>query len=325
MDVAALIRCNVNQFYGIEIEEFPSQIARVAMWLVDHQMNLLVSKSFGMHYARIPLKQSAIILNANALQAEWPITDFILGNPPFIGHQWRSSEQQADVEFVFPKDSKFGKVDFVGAWFVKAARVMAKYPNIRTAFVSTNSISQGEQVGILWGWIFAQGLCIQFAHRTFQWQSGAAGRAAVHCVVIGFGKDNSLKKTLFDYADIKAQPDAITVKTINQYLVDAPNIILPSRSKPPQGMSAMTQGSKPVDGGNLILSPSAKVLLLTKYPDLAEFIKPFIGGQELLNGEQRFCLWFADATTSQLKKIGQYTEIKERIEGVKKIRLARAC
>ncbi len=329
MDVGALIRCNVDQFYGIEIDEFPSQIARVAMWLVDHQMNLLVSARFGTHFARIPLKQSAHIQHANALQVEWPITDFILGNPPFIGHQWRTKEQQADVEKVFPHDSKFGKVDFVGAWFVKAARIMAKTPNIRTAFVSTNSICQGEQVGILWGWIFSQGLHIQFAHRTFVWQSAAKGKAAVHCVIVGFGLDQDRAKTIFEYETLKDEHDKkievitpIAANNINQYLVDAPNVLLPSRSKPPQGMPAMTKGSQPTDGGHLIVDAAAKSALLAKYPDLAEFIKPFIGGYELINGGERYCLWFADALPSQLKKIGQYPEIKARIEGVKQVRLA---
>jgi hypothetical protein len=322
LDVETMIRCNVNQFYGIEIDEFPSQIARVAMWLIDHQMNRLVSERFGIHYARIPLKQSAHIVHGNALQVDWAVTDYIFGNPPFIGHQWRTAEQQADVEKVFPKSDKFGKVDFVGAWFVKAAELMKIHPETRSAFVSTNSIVQGEQTGILWGWMFSQGLFIQFAHRTFQWSSAAKGKAAVHCVVVGFGKDTARSKTIFEYDNIKGQAIAISAKNINQYLVDAPNIIIPSRSKPPLGMPAMIQGNKPVDGGNLVLNSVEKIDLLVKYSDLAPFIRPFIGGQELINGEERFCLWFADASSNQLKQVSQYPEIKMRIEGVKKVRLA---
>ncbi|MEQ1669207.1 MAG: type IIL restriction-modification enzyme MmeI, partial [Sulfuriferula sp.] len=264
--------------------------------------------------------------NANALQIDWaqvcPQARFILGNPPFIGHQWRSKQQQADVDAVFPKDGKFGKVDFVGAWFVKAADYMATHPPTRAAFVSTNSITQGEQVGILWGWMLAQGLHIQFAHRTFSWSNEASGNAAVHCVIVGFGLENTPSKTIYIYDDIKGEPHAVSASNINPYLVDAPNVLLPSRSQPPKGMPAMTKGSQPTDGGHLIISPDERTALLSKYPDLTAYIKPFIGGYELLNGTERYCLWFADASPAQLKVISTYPEIKARIEGVKKVRLA---
>lgn len=326
LDISAIIRIDVNQFYGIEIEEFPAQIAQVALWLTDHQMNQTISSEFGAYFARIPLKKSANIVHANALQTDWqtvcPNASFIVGNPPFIGHQWRSKEQQADVERVFPKDGKFGKVDFVGAWFVKATHYLQQQRSTACALVSTNSITQGEQVGILWGWMLSQGVHINFAHRNFSWTNEARGKAAVHVVIIGFALQDAPKKTLFVYDDIKGEPHAIAAKNINPYLLDAPNMILPSRSQPPVGMPAMTQGNKPVDGGYLILDAKEKANLLAKYPDLTSFIKPFIGGYELLNGGERYCLWFADATPAQLKTIGQYPEIKARIEGVKQVRLA---
>ncbi len=330
LEIDTLTKVNVNQFYGIEIEEFPAQIAQVAMWLTDHQMNQQTSVVFGAYFARIPLKHSATIVHGNALQTDWvsvcPNASFILGNPPFIGHQWRSAAQQADVAQVFPPDSKFGKVDFVGAWFVKAARYLACHPSTRCAFVSTNSISQGEQVGILWGWMLSMGIEIHFAHRTFSWSNEASGNAAVHCVIIGFYFSRSAPvappKTLYVYDDIKGEPHAVAAANINPYLVDAPNVLLPSRSQPPQGMPAMTQGSKPVDGGNLILDADERAALLAAHPDLAAYIKPFIGGYELLNGTLRYCLWFADASPAQLKIIGGYNDIKRRIEGVKAARLS---
>lgn len=321
LDVSTIVRCNVSQFHGIEIEDFPSQIARVAMWLVDHQMNMLVSEHYGTHFARIPLKSVADIQNANALKILWATVDYIFGNPPFIGHQWRTKEQQADLDKVFPKGGKFGKVDFVGAWFVKAARIMSEHPHIKTAFVSTNSITQGEQVGVLWGWIFEQGLQINFAHRTFQWQSAAKGKAAVHCVIIGFSTQSDVKKYLFEYDDIQGVPTKLEAKQINQYLSDASSIILPSRSKPRFNMPSMTQGNKPVDAGNLILNSEEKNYFLNTYPILQQYIKSYIGGNELINNIERYCFWFADASPSDLKQIVGIPEIKQRIENIKQLRL----
>jgi len=321
LDVATIVRCNVSQFHGIEIDEFPAQIARVAMWLVDHQMNMLVSQHYGTHFARIPLKASADIQNDNALEVMWAAVDYIFGNPPFIGHQWRTKEQQADLEKVFPKGGKFGKVDFVGAWFVKAARIMAEHPHIKSAFVSTNSITQGEQVGVLWGWIFEQGLQINFAHRTFQWQSAAKGKAAVHCVIVGFGAKLDAKKYLFEYDDIQDVPTKIEAKKINQYLIDAPSIIIPSRSKPRFNMPTMTKGSQPTEGGNLILNAEEKNYFIAQYPILQKYIKAFIGGNELINRIERYCFWFADASSSDLKQIVAIPEIKQRIENIKQLRL----
>ncbi len=326
LDISAIINIDVNQFYGIEIEEFPAQIAQVALWLTDHQMNQQISEHFGTYFARIPLKKSANIVNGNALQTDWhsvcPNASFIVGNPPFIGHQWRSKEQQADVERVFPKDGKFGKVDFVGAWFVKATQYALTHRQTGCAFVSTNSISQGEQVGILWGWMLSQGVHISFAHRTFSWTNEARGKAAVHVVIIGFSLQDKQNKALFFYDDIKGEPHAIAAKNINPYLLDAVNMILPSRTKNTFNIPEMIKGSQPTDGGYLILDRDEKLHLLAFYPDLTRFIKPFVGAQEMLSGQSRYCLWFADATPAQLKTIGQYPEIKKRIEGVKQARLS---
>ena len=324
MDVAALVRCNVNQFYGIEIEEFPSHIARVAMWLVDHQMNLLVSERFGMHYARIPLKQSATILNANALQTDWPVTDYILGNPPFIGSKLIDKNQRVAFDGVMSVVPKSGVLDFVSAWYVKAAQLIKANADIRCALVSTNSITQGEQVGILWSWMLAQGIHIQFAHRTFVWQSAAKGKAAVHCVIIGFGKDNTLKKTIFDYQIMKDDNgekieiiSSMKANNINPYLVDAANLLLEKRRKPISNVPEISFGNMPNDGGNFFIEDNdieqyiAQELLSNKY------IKPFLGAYEFINGKKKWCLWFEKLEPSDLKKMPiSY----QRVQLVKKLR-----
>lgn len=321
LDVSTIVRCNVSQFHGIEIEDFPSQIARVAMWLVDHQMNMLVSEHYGTHFARIPLKSVADIQNADALSILWPVVDYIFGNPPFVGHSYRSSEQVKVFNAVVPNNGRFGKVDFVGAWFVKATKIMSVHTYIKTAFVSTNSICQGEQAGILWGWIFDHDLSINFAHRTFQWQNAAKGKAAVHCVIVGFSVNNNLPKYLFEYSDIQGSPNKSEVSNINQYLLNAPTIILPSRSKPRFNMSIMTQGSKPVDGGNLILNNIEKEYFCKTYPLLEKFIKKYIGGDQFINKIDRYCFWFADATPSELKQVLLISEIRKRADEIKKLRL----
>lgn len=319
MDVAALVRCNVNQFYGIEIEEFPSQIARVAMWLVDHQMNLLVSERFGMHYARIPLKQSAAILNANALQTEWPVTDYILGNPPFIGSKLIDKNQRVAFDGVMSVVPKSGVLDFVSAWYVKAAQLIKANAHIRCALVSTNSITQGEQVGILWSWMLAQGIHIQFAHRTFVWQSAAKGKAAVHCVIIGFGTDNTLKKTIFDYEDGKGLPMPISANNINAYLVDAANVFLENRTKPICKAQKISKGNQPTDGGNLIMSETERDELISKYSILKPHIKVLIGAEEFLYNKPRYCFWFPEFFPPELRNV---KELLGRLKLVQEMRKA---
>ena len=248
------ITVDVDQFYGIEIEEFPAQISQVALWLTDHQMNMKISEEFGNYFARIPLKATPHIFCGNALQLDWAEVlppaqcSFILGNPPFIGHQWRSKQQVADMDFVWGTDGKFGRLDFVTCWHKKATDFMQQNKRIKTALVSTNSICQGEQVGTLWAWMLAQGVKIHFAHRTFSWNNEARGKAAVHCVIIGFGLQDSVEKTIYEYENIKAEPHAIRANNINPYLIDAPDMVLPSRITTPSGLPQLIKGSQPTDG-----------------------------------------------------------------------------
>ncbi len=245
LDIQTLINIDVDQFYGIEIEEFPAQIAQVALWLTDHQMNMKISEEFGAYFARIPLKATPHIVCGNALQIDWTAIlpaencSFMLGNPPFLGKSNQSAAQKTDMQMVCGDIKNAGLLDFVSAWYVKAARYMHHnaFPEpvegiaspstgsgngaseIKCAFVSTNSITQGEQVGVLWGWMLAQGIKIHFAHRTFSWNNEARGNAAVHCVIIGFGLQDVADKIIYEYDDIKGEPHAVKVRNINPYLV----------------------------------------------------------------------------------------------------------
>ncbi|MDI1299845.1 DNA methyltransferase [Methylotenera sp.] len=342
MDVQALINIDVDQFYGIEIEEFPAQIAQVALWLTDHQMNMKISEEFGQYFARIPLKATLHIVCGNALQTDWQSVlpaercSYVLGNPPFLGKSNQSAEQKADMQLVCEDIKNAGLLDFVAAWYIKAARYVALgrsdalvaingvrdegvAPTIRAAFVSTNSITQGEQVGVLWGWMLAQGIKIHFAHRTFSWNNEARGKAAVHCVIIGFGLQEVADKTIYEYEDIKGQPHAVKVGNINPYLADAPNLVMMPRTTPICRVSPMVNGSKPTDGGNLIMSEQEKSDLIANEPQAAEWIKPFAMGDEFINGVARYCLWLVDCPPQTLRAM---PEVIKRIEGVKAMRLA---
>lgn len=332
LDVSSLIQINVDQFFGIEIEEFPAQIAQVALWLMDHQMNLAVSQEFGNYFARIPLKARGTIVNGNALQLDWAEViapeklSYIIGNPPFIGKNYRSKEQDADLEQVFTNTANmepvrlYKSLDFVTAWHYKATAMMLQNKSIKTALVSTNSITQGEQVAILWPALLNAGVQIHFAHRTFSWSNEAKGKAAVHCVIIGFALHDTEKKTLFAYEDIKGEPQEIAVKNINPYLLDAPNIVVDNRKTPLSDIApTMTRGSQPTDGGNLLMNIEERAELIQAEPLAEQWIKPFFMGDDFINSANRFCLWLKDCPPNQLK---QMPKVLERLQGVKAMRLA---
>jgi len=341
LDVHQLIGVNVDQFYGIEIEEFPAQIAQVALWLMDHQMNVRVSEEFGMYFARIPLKSTPHIYHGNALTLDWNVVlpveraSFVFGNPPFIGKTFQTEQQKSDMELVVRGIKNAGLLDFVAAWYVKAANYLNSVraepveamqgpstgsgrTGVRCAFVSTNSISQGEQVGILWGWLLSQGMHIHFAHRTFQWSNEAKGKAAVHCVIIGFGASNVDKKTIYEYADIQGEPHATLANNINPYLVDAPDILLESRTRPISAVPEMVYGNKPVDGGHLLLSPEGKAELLEREPQAEKWLRPLLGAEEFLNGKERWCLWLEGISPNELRAM---PEVLKRVEAVREFRL----
>jgi hypothetical protein len=325
LDIHQEISVDVDQFYGIEIEEFPAQIAQVALWLMDHQMNVRVSEEFGMYFARIPLKTSPHIVNGNALTLDWndvlpaEKASYVFGNPPFIGAKLQSKEQQADAAMVFTGIASAGLLDFVAAWYVKAADYIQANHSIEVAFVSTNSITQGEQVAILWSKLLSQGVHIRFAHRTFQWSNEARGMAAVHCVIIGFGASNVEKKTIYEYEDIRGEAHAVAARNINPYLVDAPTVLIEKRSKPIGNAPEMTKGSQPSDGGYLLLSNDEKQTFLQTEPEAKKWMRPFLGAEEFINKVPRWCLWLVGIAPNELRAM---PHVLQRVEEVKKVRLA---
>lgn len=331
----------LNNFYGIEIDEWPARIAEVAMWLTQHQMNVEFAKRFGHEPDLLPLKEHAQIHHANALELDWnevlPANglSYLIGNPPFVGKNFRSKEQETSQESVFKGVVKSWKsLDFVASWFFKAAQFIQN-SDIRCALVSTNSITMGEQVATLWQPILEMGIEIDFAHRTFQWNNEASGKAAVHCVIIGFSQSRHCgldpqspqdaiekTKTLYNYPNIKSAPLPIQVSNINPYLIDALSIVIPNRSKPLSTKYEMSGGNKPVDGGNLFLTSEENNHLTHLYPEIKKWIKRVLGSKEFINNQYRYCLWLADASTKQLRELMQIPEIKNRIQLVKEMRLA---
>ncbi len=324
LNINEIVLLDVDMMYGIECEEFPAQIAQVAMWLIDHQMNLLISNEFGQYFARLPLKKSANIIQGNALRIDWGSVipknelSYIIGNPPFIGSKLMRQDQRDEVIALFKDNKNSGVLDYVTAWYAKAAEFI-KSTKIKTAFVSTNSIVQGEQVSILWKYLMEL-FCIKihFAHRTFKWNNEAKGNAAVYCVIIGFANFNTSDKYIYEYEDIKGEPHELKAKNINPYLVDAKDLFIGSKSNPICDVHKMSFGNMPLDGGNLLLSDYDKNELLKNEPDSEKFIRPLISAREFLNNEKRWCLWLINAEPNEIRKMPL---LKERIDKVKKFRL----
>ncbi len=289
------VSLNVDQFYGIEIEEFPAQIAQVALWLIDHQMNQKVAEEFGLYFARIPLTTSPHIHHANALRLDWNDVlpaercSYVLGNPPFVGSKLLNDHQRAEMKAVVGHIPNSGTLDYVASWYVIAAQFMQN-TSIDCALVSTNSITQGEQPGVLWSWLLGQGLKIRFAHRTFRWSNEARGMAAVHCVIVGFGYRVPERRTIFEYDDIRGEPHAIGAKNINPYLVDAPDVTLPSRQSPICRVPEIGIGNKPIDDGNYLFTSEEKIAFLKHEPQAAPYFRRWLGADEFINGYERWCL-----------------------------------
>jgi hypothetical protein len=326
-NVEMLVRVNVNQFYGLEIEEFPADIARTALWLTDHQMNMEVSGLVGSPYIRIPFTASPTIRQADALTTDWKeLLDpaqcsYILGNPPFIGARWMNPEQKAELNSVFGEIKGVGNLDYVSCWYKKAADYM-QGTGLDAAFVSTNSITQGEQAVILFQSLFSQGIHINFAHQTFKWGNDAAhgqGQAAVHCVIVGFSYRERPNKRLFTYAKVTGEPAESAVKRINAYLYDAPQVFIESRNKPLCDVPEIGIGNKPIDGGNYLFTTDEKEAFITKEPQSAKRFRKWLGSDEFINGWCRWCLWLGDCPPEELRKM---PEAMKRVEAVKAYRLA---
>lgn len=306
--VASYIRIKPEQFFGIEIDEFPARIAQTAMWLMDHQMNEIASLAFGQNIIDLPLGKGATIFIGNALQKDWEEVipknelSYILGNPPFIGSKMMTKEQREDIISVFGKVKGVGVLDYVSGWYVKASRYI-QGTQIKTAFVSTNSITQGEQVGILWNELLNKyGAKINFAHKTFKWSNEARGKAGVYCVIIGFANFDADKKYIYEYENVKGEPHQIIAKNINPYLVPADDIFIEKRSKSICSVPKIEYGNMPIDGGNFLLSREEKNKFISDNSDIEKFIKPFLGAKEFLHNISKYCIWLADFSPQEIQK-----------------------
>jgi hypothetical protein len=330
LDAADLSSVNVDQFYGIEISEFPARIAETALWMMDHIMNNRLSLEFGQSYVRIPLRKSPHIRHSDALEFDWadllPTAQcsVILGNPPFVGAKYQSPFQRAQVHRVANLGKSKGTLDYVTCWFIRAGEYVQSSA-AKIGFVATNSITQGEQVGQLWPVLFERlGLEITFAHRTFAWGSDARGKAHVHVVIIGLAKrqDAPPKRRLFDYPDINGEPLISQHDAISAYLFDAgqlanPHLVVREESRPINGLPRIIIGSKPIDGGHYILSAQEKADLIAVEPGAEPFLHPFVGSREFLNGGDRWILALQDAEPSVLKALPR---VRERIAAVREFR-----
>ncbi len=308
LDVSSILWLDVDQFYGIEYDEFASKIAEVAMWLIDHQMNMRVSEEFGQYFARLPLKKAAKIVHANSLQINWEDVvsktelSYIIGNPPFLGKKEQNTQQKSDMKLVFNGVNGAGVLDYVSAWYLKAAKYILD-TDIKVAFVSTNSIAQGEQVGVLWNELYNKyKIKIHFAHRTFNWTNEAKGKAAVHVIIIGFGNNDIKNKAIYEYLDIKGEPHKKDVKNINPYLVEGKDLFISNRRNPLCDVQEISYGSFALDDGNYTISEEEYKEIIFSSPSTEQFLRPFIGGRELLRSINRYCVWLLDKNPSEIKK-----------------------
>ncbi len=321
---------DVDQFYGIEISEFPARIAATALWMMDHIMNNRLSLEFGQTYARIPIEKSPHIQHGDALEMDWSKLlppeqcAYVLGNPPFVGAKFQSSEQRKQVRRIAALGQSGGTLDYVAAWFIRAGEY-AQQGNPRIGFVATNSITQGEQVAQLWPILFNRGkLEITFAHRTFAWGSDARGKAHVHVVIIGLDKREAARKEkrLFAYPDVNGEPEETSLAAITPYLFDGgglanPHLVVGTESQPINGMAKLIIGSKPIDGGHYILAADERDALLAECPEAAPYVRPFIGSREYLNGGERWILWLGEAPPALLR---QAPALHERVRAVRAFR-----
>ena len=322
-DVKFKQKVSIEQFYGIEIEEFPVDIAHVSLFLMEHVMNLKFAEIFGQTNPSIPLKHSATIVCTNALTTPWESIvppekiSFIFGNPPFVGSSNMTKAQKDEMMIIFNKRTGAGKLDYVTAWYEKSSLYMQLNPSVHCAFVSTNSICQGEQVAYFWAEMLKRKIKINFAHQTFQWTNEAKNKAAVYCIIIGFSYINLSKKKLFSYATVRTEATCKLVENINPYLIASKDIVVIPASISLLNKTGMAYGNKPADGGNLIIEANEYSEFVANEPKAEPYIKKFIGAEEFLHNKQRYCLWLVNAP----QEILMLPLIAERINKVKNFRL----
>ena len=329
--VAYLSRVDVDQFYGIELGEFPARIAETALWIMDHIMNNRFSLEFGRLYRRIPLQKAPHIVHGDALEIDWSEVllagqcTYVLGNPPFVGAKYQTATQRAQVRRIAGLGGSGGTLDYVSAWLIKAGTYATG--QTRIGFVATNSTTQGEQVGQLWPILFDRnGLEIAFAHRTFAWGSDARGKAHVHVIILGLDRRANARneKRLFSYPDLNGDPEETRHLALSPYLFDAgglsdPHLTVHEASRPTNGMGKLIIGSKPIDGGHYIFSAEERDAFLETEPDAAPFLRPFVGAREYLQGGKRWIFALHDAAPDVLARLPR---VRERIVAVRAYRQA---
>ncbi|MDE6834841.1 MAG: methylase, partial [Ruminococcus sp.] len=312
-----IIKVGIHQFYGIEINDFAVTVAKTALWIAESQMMRETEEIIEHDLDFLPLKSYANIVEGNSLRLDWADVvpreklSYIMGNPPFVGKSYQSKSQKEDMAQIFKQIKGYGNLDYVACWDKKATDFMNN-TSIRCAFVSTNSICQGIAVPPLWDYLFNKGIYINFAYNSFIWKSEATLKAVVHCVIIGFSYIN-MNARLYNGKQFK------TVKNINAYLMDAPNIIISSRPKPLNDVPEMFVGSCPTDGGNLILTPDEYNELIQKEPISKKYTRKYIGADEFIKGKVRYCLWLKNCSPNELKKM---PTVVKRVKQVKEFRLA---
>ena len=323
LDISWEQKLSIGQFYGLELNWWPAKIAETAMFLVDHQANRELAEAIGSAPERLPIKITAHIIHDNALKVDWenllPQVEgmtYIFGNPPFLGQDTRSKEQLEELQRVWGRKN-ISRLDYVTAWHVKAANVLGKRPG-EFAFVTTNSITQGEQVPLLFGFLNSHGWFIRFAHRTFTWDSEAPGKAAVHCVIVGLSRDRSAKPKLWDYPSVSGEQVSVPIsRGINSYLVDGPNILVQKASTPISSeINFAALGAMPKDGGGLIVERD-EFETVNADPVAAKYLRPYRGSRELVNGLDRWCLWLVDLEPDDVAKS---SVLKDRLAQVRSYR-----
>lgn len=305
LDVDMWVRCEVAQFYGIEIVPYAVSIARVGLWLMDHLMNMEASELFGQFYARLPLHAGANVVHANALEKDWEEVispqelNYIFGNPPFLGHNKKSSNNTEELVAVSPKWRGIKNLDYVAGWYIKSSFMMKKNESIKTALVSTNSVVQGVQAITLFGKLLEDGFYINFAHQTFEWDNNGAH---VHVVIVGYSKDNNKIKQLFTYESLRSESKLVETPLINEYLLPMERVKLEGRSTQISNKPEMVYGSNMSTGTALMMKTREEAVnLASKYPWTKDFIRPLIGAQEITNSQKRYVLYLKNAKSSDIR------------------------
>ena len=325
MDMDNPIQVSIGQFYGIEINDFAVTVAKTALWIAESQMMKETEDVVHMSLNFLPLRSYANILEGNALRIDWETVvpkdklNYIMGNPPFVGYSLQSEEQKADILSIYVDErgtpyKTAGKIDYVAGWYFKAAAYMAG-TKIGTAFVSTNSITQGEQAAGVWKPLYKRfGIQIDFAHRTFRWDSEASIKAHVHCVIVGFSCENKVGTKRLYISD-RVQ----TVENINAYLIEGPTVFVESRTSPVCAVPGMRSGGKPVEGGHLIFTTKEKDAFLRAEPRAEKFFRPFMGSDDFISGTPRWCLWLVNASPKELREL---PDVMKRVAAVREFRLS---